>query len=198
MATKKKRPVKFRAYDLPAVLSPKPEKLIFGADPGSRNFGASLVGVVRGAPVVYANSVLNFPVNDLISFNGTAAKFLEELDQWMAHKPNGIIAERFQTRGNGGPLIEMVGSMLGLMHQYKVPMKLTVASAWKNAFNRRFDVDLKEIYPTTSVEPHQLDACLLAIYGLEKGLGITLNYTPESIIAQAEKKSLIALRRMRT
>jgi Holliday junction resolvasome RuvABC endonuclease subunit len=188
---KKKKPMKYREYELPQFLYPPPEKLMLGCDPGSRSFGISLVGVRKSKPVVYANGVLNFPVNDLINFNGMADKFLNEIDDWMAFKPDAIIGERFQTRGNGGPLIEQVSVMLGLMHQYGVPMKLTVASAWKNAFNRRFQTDLRQIYPTVSVQPHQLDASLIAIYGLEKGLDLLLNYTPDSIIAQVERKSLI-------
>ncbi len=190
---KKKKPMKYREYELPEFLDPPPEKLMLGCDPGSKNFGISLVGVRRGKPVVYANGVLNFPVNDLINFNGMADKFLNEIDDWMAFKPDAIIGERFQSRGGSsmGPLIEQVSVMLGLMHQYGVPMKLTVASAWKNAFNRRFQTDLKEIYPTVSVQPHQLDASLIAIYGLEKGLDLLLNYTPESIISQVERTSTL-------
>ena len=117
----------------------------------------------------------------------------------MIYQPDGIIAERFQTRGNGGPLIEQVSSMLGLIRgRYpKIPIKLTVASAWKNKLNRRFECDLKEIYPTVAVQPHQLDATLIGVYGLESGLDTNIDYDLEDIISQVENTSLIGLRKMK-
>jgi hypothetical protein len=198
MAKKKRKERKIIEYKLPAKLKGRPTKLILGCDPGSANFGISLVGIERNRPRVYANSVLMHPVNDLINFNRVSQEFLIELDGWMAFEVNGVIAERFQTRGNGGPLIEQVSAMLGLMTAaYAVPIKLTIASAWKNAFNRRFGVDLKEIYPTIEVQPHQLDAALIGIYGLEQGLDLELDYTPDEIIEQVERTSLIPLRKRR-
>lgn len=193
---KKKTPKPNTPYEIP-TLTIKADKLILACDPGSRNFGLSLVGVTDGKIKVYANTVLMTPVNNLVNFNKASADFLAEIEQWMAFKPNAIIAERFQTRGNGGPLIEMVSSMLGLMRgRYSnLPMKLTVASAWKNKFNRRFETDLKEIYPTVAVQPHQLDATLIGIYGLEQGMQADIDYDYTDIIAQTEATSLLELRK---
>jgi hypothetical protein len=195
---KKKTPKPNAPYEIPP-LKIKPGKLILACDPGSRNFGLSLVGVADGKVTVYANTVLMTPVNNLVNFNQAAQEFLAEIDHWMQFKPNAIIAERFQTRGNGGPLIEMVSSMLGLMKgKYSnLPMKLTVASAWKNKFNRRFDADLKEIYPTVAVQPHQLDATLIGIYGLEQGMKADIAYDYHDIISQTEATSLLGLRKIR-
>ncbi len=197
MAKKRKAPKPNAEYVLPASLGGRPEKLLLAMDPGSRNFGIALVGIEKGKPRVYANSVLTRPLNDLVAFNAARTIFLKEIAGWMAFKPDGIIGERFQTRGNGGPLIEQVSAMLGLIGgQYpKVPVKLTIASAWKNAFNTRFSCDLKEIYPEIGVQPHQLDAALIGVYGLEKGTGIKLEYKPADIIKQVESTSLIGLRK---
>jgi hypothetical protein len=194
MAKRKTKPRKLVDYipHLPAKLTPAPEKLILGLDPGSRNHGIALVGLVKGKPVVYANSVMNHPVSTLIEFNSASKAYLEELDEWMAYSPDGVVAERFQTRGNGGPLIEMVSVMLGLVHQYGAPVKLTIASAWKNAIRRKFGLDLREdVYPYSTVEPHQIDAALIGIYGIEQGTGVDLDYDFDTILKQIEKTSLI-------
>ena len=108
-----------------------------------------------------------------------------------------MIAERFQTRGNGGPLIEMVSCMLGLLAGTypKLPIKFTIASAWKNKVQRRFNVDLKEVYKEIAVAPHQLDAALIAIYGLEAGTGIEIDYSLDEVIAQVEQTSLLDLKK---
>ena len=179
----------------------KVEKSVLGLDPGSRNFGISLVGLSNeNKPVVFANSVLMNPVNDLVNFGKGSEKFLDEIKSWISmHTPSGIVGERFQTRGNMGPLIEQVSVMLGLIRgRYsKIPLKLTVASAWKNKIRRRFGVDLKEVYPEIAVQPHQLDATLIAIFGLESGLNKDLDYDLEDIVEQCESTSLIDLKNKR-
>jgi len=177
------------------------EKSVLGLDPGSRNFGISLVGLSKeNRPVVFANSVLMHPVNDLVNFGKGSEEFLNEIRSWTdMHTPSGIVGERFQTRGNMGPLIEQVSAMLGLIRgRYsKIPLKLTVASAWKNKIRRRFGVDLKELYPEIAVQPHQLDATLIAIFGLESGLNRDLDYSLEDVVAQCEATSLIDLKNNR-
>ena len=184
-------------YELPEAISCTAEKLVLGMDPGSRNFGISLVGTKNRKVRVYANSVLMHPVNNLVDFVTARQLFMSEINAWMRlQMPHGLVAERFQTRGNGGPLIEMVSNMTGLIAgKYdNLPVKLTIASAWKNRFNRRWDCDLKEIYPTTKVQPHQLDATLIAIFGLESGLGVDLDYSVANIIKQVEATSLVSLK----
>jgi hypothetical protein len=196
---KKKKPRKINEYKIPN-LKINADKLVLGADPGSKNFGIALVGLVRGKIKIYANSVMMRPVDDLKIFNKTSDDFISEFDTWMKYKPNGIVAERFQTRGNGGPLIEQVSSMLGLIKGVyrSTPLKLTIASAWKNRVQRRFGIDLKEVYPEIGIQPHQLDASLIAVFGLEEGIGAELDYTIEDVIRQAEATSLIGLRTRRT
>ncbi len=173
------------------------DKLVLGCDPGSANFGISLVGLKRNRVKIYANSVLMQPLNDLVDMGTARMAFLAEIHHWMRLNPDGICAERFQTRGNSGPLIEYVSVMLGLLGGvYKTtPLKLTIASTWKNKFNKRFECDLKEIYPTTRVQPHQLDASLIGVYGLESGLGVNIDYSVDDIVSQTEQTSLIGLKK---
>ncbi|MCQ4438288.1 hypothetical protein NO135_25100, partial [Clostridioides difficile] len=45
-----------------------------------------------------------------------SAAFYRELSNLMIrYRPDGLAAERFQTRGNGGTTIECVNAMLGIM-----------------------------------------------------------------------------------
>jgi hypothetical protein len=186
------------SYDMPA-LKINADKLILGMDPGSRNHGIALVGVRNGKVKVWANSVMTHPLDTLVDFNQAKETYLQEIADWMKYQPNAMVAERFQTRGNGGPLIELVSCMLGLIAGTypDKPFKLTIASAWKNKLQKRFDVDLKEIYKEIAVQPHQLDAALIGIYGLEQGMKQDLDYDLYEIIAQVEASSCLELKRKR-
>ena len=173
------------------------DTLVLGMDPGSRNFGIALVGLSRNKIKVFATSVLTTPIDDLVDFESATTPFLKEMKRWTKFGPDYMVAERFQTRGNGGPLIEKVSAMIGMLKGAypKTFMKLTIASTWKNRFNRRHELDLKEVYPEVLVQPHQLDAALLGIYGLEECLGRTVDYDLENIFKQVESTSLIGLRK---
>lgn len=207
--TKKRKPN--TPYRLPKTLGSKPDKLVLAMDPGSRNFGIALVGLEGKKVKCYANSVLMRPVNDLVRFGDAVRPFLGEINGWMGFEPNGLIAERFQTRGNGGPLIEQVSCMLGLIAGYwpRTPIKLTIASAWKNSMHRRFadqfrgtdycnekgEFDLRAVYKQIAVQPHQLDAALIGVYGLEQGLGIDIEFNFDAFVSQVERTSLIPIRK---
>jgi len=188
-----------RPYELPPFVA-SPEVLVLGLDPGTRNFGIALVGLEKGKVKVYANSVMTNPIHDLTKYGPQRAKFKREIMEWAKLNPTGLVGERFQTRGNGGPTIESVSMMLAITGEIiPKPIKLVVASEWKNKFNRRFADGhevalLKRIYPELKVEAHQFDAALIGIYGLEKGLGRDLKYTPKDIIRQVEKTSLLDLK----
>lgn len=192
----KKKPKKLSPeYELPRIAS-LPTLRILAMDPGSSNFGISCVGVRNDRPVVLANSKLRYPVNNLVDFLERRDLFLEEVARWVDHfKPNAIIAERFQTRGNGGPLIEYVAVMLGLIAGTypNTPIKFITASTWKNAFKRRH-FDLRLLYPDLKVEPHPFDATLIGIYGLEFGLKRLLKYDPFDLVDAVQNTSCIPLR----
>ena len=144
-----------KPYELPTVIVPT-RNVVLSIDPGSKNQGIALVGIEQGKVKVYANAIMMKPVNDLVNFAKSSKAFTNELSWWMdMYEPMGIIAERFQARGLMGNTGEMVSTMLGLIRgSYPtVAIKLTVASTWKNRVQRRFKVDLKEIYPTLSVKP---------------------------------------------
>lgn len=198
MAKRKKKEVKLNAeYEIVPMKFHPATKRILAFDPGSRNMGVSLIAANEKLKVkVVANSIVTNPVNDLVSFNASSSKFMDEIDRWIAcYAPHAVIAERFQTRGNGGPLIEMVSSMLGLIRGTNrgLPCKLTTAATWKNAFHRRFNVELDDLYKLTLTTPHQLDSIFIGIYGLEQGMQVELDYDPFDIVQQAENTSAVRL-----
>ena len=87
--------------------------------------------------------------------------------------------------------------MLGIISMITVPLlptRLVTASTWKNAFNRRHQCDLREIYPTVCTEPHPFDASLIGVWALETGLKHPLDYSVKSIIRQVEQSSLVPLK----
>ncbi|QRE00354.1 hypothetical protein [Burkholderia phage BCSR5] len=197
----KKRKKRERAsYAMPTRF-PMYEKCLVTFDPGTSNMGIAAVGVHKGRIRVLANSVMQHPVDDLIDAKGAQNRFLQEVDRWaVLFNPNGMMAERFQTRGGQsmGKTIECVSFMLGsLCLHYPTPFRPIIASQWKNAVQQRFDFDLKEFYKEWAVAPHQIDACLIGCYGLEMGMGIQLKYDPWQIAGEAEATSLIELKRKR-
>lgn len=198
MAKRNKKPQKPNAeYELQPVKFRPDTKRMLAFDPGSRNMGVSLVAAnPEGLVRVVANSIVTSPVNDLVDFMSASALFMAEVQRWVTlYQPHGIIAERFQTRGLGGPLIEMVSSMLGLLRGMypQLPIKLVTAASWKNNYQRRFEFQLDDVYPLCRTTPHQLDACFIGTYGLEQGLQRELKFTPESIVKDAEASSAIKL-----
>jgi len=175
---------------------------ILACDPGTRNFGIACVGVKDGRPDVIANALLTNPITQFTNGYLTQRRaYSMELRRWFKlYGPDLVIAERFQTRGNGGPTIELVSAMnalLGVIDGH-LPVKYIPASQWKVAFNRRWGEDeLKSMYQDCLTTPHQLDASLIGVYGLEYALQKELKYTPAKVIEMAEASSCMDLRRPR-
>lgn len=149
---------------------------VFGHDPGAVNYGAAVVSFkVQNKKVKYRIAFtckLEFPAN----IQGTTAQemglLLNKYDKGVRkiirdHKVTHSVAERFMSRGHGGTLIESVNMMLGRLSGIpKHNPILLSASTWKNRVNKFFD--LKEFYKQVRVEPHEIDALLMAMYCAEK------------------------------
>lgn len=198
MAKKPRKPNK--AY----VLSPckrKHDYRILSADPGTRNYGIACVGVLGDKIDVVANSLLTNPITSLTAeVMAQRDLYSAEIRQWFElYEPRLTIAERFQTRGNGGPTIELVSTMNALFGAVRrIPYKYIPASQWKVAFNRRWGDDyLKGMYEDCRTTPHQLDSVLIGVYGLEYALRRELKYKPDQIIEMVEATSCLELRRAR-
>ena len=78
-------------------------------------------------------------------FNIDLDKFVVEFTGLLdKHKPDAIVAERFQNRGmfrgNGSELINiMIGLMARICHERKIYIMLIPAAQWKTQFNRNFE-----------------------------------------------------------
>jgi hypothetical protein len=197
MAKKKKERKENATYELKPAKFKTTTKRILALDPGSTNMGISLIAVSEDLRVkVIANSIITKPLHDLVRVNGGRSEFLAEIARWVSYyDPQAIAAERFQTRGIKGKTVEAVSIMLGLLGgKYEhLPLMLVTAGTWKNAFHRRFDVELDDLYKLTLTTPHQLDSILLGLYCMEKGMQVELDYDPFDIVQQAENTSAVRL-----
>lgn len=179
---------------------------ILSTDPGTRNFGIACIGVKNNKIDVIASSILTNPISILTSGHSAQRDlYIAELMRWInLYSPDAYIAERFQTRGNGGPTIELVSTMNALLPtMVPKPYKYIVASQWKNDFNKRwvdsdyddYDTPLKALYDRCLTAPHQLDGSLIGVYGLEQALDQRLVYDLRTIVEQVEATSLMKLRK---
>lgn len=197
---KKKVERKIVAYELPAdsgINVTDCVARIFAHDPGSTNYGMAIVEADKAGKVrIVANSLCSYPVHDLTQFNEQRKTYIEEIDKWVKHyHPDGLVAERFLSRGLQGSLGEYVSCMIGFTAQKydHMPFLAPMAATWKVPLQKRFGFDLKELYKQCGTTPHQLDACFIGIYGLEKGLNKKLDYDPADIAIQAENTSLVPI-----
>jgi hypothetical protein len=151
---------------------------IFAHDPGSKNYGFSIVeGRLIDDRVkfdVLINGLCPCPINNLKDHRERQEQsraFLEwateMVDRW---KPRGIYGERYMTRGIKGPTVEAVNMMLGLLQSLGLPDAYIPAAVWKNAVARH-GIELKDEYRLCKTAPHQLDASLIGVYALHQALG---------------------------
>lgn len=182
------------------------KKRILGLDPGLTNFGIALTELdLETCQVrVVRNSMLRNPVRDLKGgLRAQQRRFFKEINYWVERgRVDGIVAERFQARGLRGNTGECVTFMLGLLSaQIQKPLKLVTAATWKNPLNRRLREtefeDLKQLYKWTKVQPHQLDATFISIYGYEQGTGICPQYDLQELVLEIEERSATRLIRRR-
>lgn len=178
---------------------PKPRgsyRCILALDPGKTNMAVSIVALVGNRPKVLASKVMLYPLADMKDLQRNLQPFLKEIAVWInTFKPGAIIAERFQSRGLMGTTIEVVSAMLGaLAIKYpKLPLKVITAATWKVPYQRKFDIDLKELYKWCKTEPHQLDASMIGVYGIEKGLKVDVQLDIDRFIDELESTSLTRL-----
>lgn len=154
---------------------------ILSCDPGSTNLGwAVLAGQKVGERIsfkVIANGMCPCPVNQVK--NSKELKFQQtKFRKWFTHMVkkydvDAVCAERFMTRGLFGPIIELVGIMLGIMMcvAQKKQFKVFPAVIWKNAVRRNTGEKefLNQCYKKAKVPPHQFDAALMGIWTIFQG-----------------------------
>lgn len=176
---------------------PKDSIRLLSFDPGSVNMGCSLLEINRSTKSIsiLADTVLMYPLHDIKRFRQEQSLFISEVKSWIEKgKPDAIIAERFQSRGLKGLTIECVCMMLGLLSMLDLPVLYITAATWKNRYQKRFKIDLREIYKEIQIAPHQLDSALIGCFGAETGLKSYIDFSIDDIIAQVTDKSLVPLK----
>ncbi len=170
---------------------------VLALDPGIVNAGYSVVS----ARLI--NNKLQYKVDETGKLKHTVYDLKQEIvEQTTGYcnemnrlaKNYGVthcIAERFQARGFRGHQGEGIGIMLGsliqmLTKEYSTEIRLVTAATWKNAFNRM--ADLKSFYPQVRLEPHEVDATLMALFLASSVFGIK---PFEHIKSKSKQRSLI-------
>lgn len=154
---------------------------ILAADPGTANFGYCVLqaNLELGRPPknikVLQYGKINSTLRTLTGVaTGEAEKYSAAIDYLLGKfDVDFCIMERFQTRGIGGPTIELVSCMIGIatakMLALGRPLKAVIASQWKSAAARS-SIDLEKIYENhkaLKVSPHEVDSYFIGLYGLE-------------------------------
>lgn len=149
----------------------KPPQNILAMDPGSVNYGFSVVRAVDPRkPQLLINGMIRNTVKELkFGVRDQVAGFVSEVSHIMdEYGVTGVVMERYMTRGIGGTTIESVNMMIGIVQalcsRRGCSFMLLPASQWKNEFNRHSS--LESFYAAASgCTPHQLDAVGIGLYG---------------------------------
>lgn len=172
------------------------QKIIVSADPGKENFSVAIQILNDEIPQVEYVQLLPFRITDLKA----AAKppFLEQLEKFISffdnileiYKPVECTMERFQIRfRTNGATAEVVNVMLGICcticRNRGIPMKLVIASEWKNHFNRVSEISLNDTYKCVKkLPPHIIDSAFIGLYYSMKNKEF---YTKENIISYCQQ-----------
>ncbi len=161
---------------------------IVASDPGTKSYGFSVVQfrqkgkqiqyrVVKTSKLQVTADIKNTDMQGQLK---AYVKAFNKVVKSSGKKPTHLIAERFMARGLKGPLVESVNMMLGsLAYSTNLPITFVPAVVWKNRVNKVFD--LKAFYKEARIEPHELDATMMAFFLAEKIFN-------QDIVSQLSKK----------
>lgn len=153
--------------------------LIFSGDPGTKNFAAAFTLVENNKVRLLATGMMQNTIGDLTGNVEQACQdFLAEIDALYSKygTPDVTCFERFQSRGNGGTLIECVNMMLGILtyHNLGRNPKVITAATWKNRLNAELSMigqSLNDLYSDNNLASkkapktmHELDASFIGLY----------------------------------
>lgn len=155
--------------------------VILAGDPGTKNFGLSVIKYKNGDldyPEILFCNFFKSPIQELknetfniqlLALNAEIQAIIEEF------KPNFIVLERFQGRGIRGSLAEKVSmSVMGIAEMgnlSNIKTRLITASQWKNFFNKNKFRKLVDVYSHAKslykLEPHLIDATFIGMYATD-------------------------------
>ncbi len=182
--------------------------LVLAFDPGKTNFGYCLTEFESKKFKVFENGLLRPTIGNInTKIKEETQGFKGAIIDLCKKKPDGLVAERFMTRGLHGPLIEQIAMMLGtalskiddILPDIKV--KYVTAAVWKNETNLTLHLD--QLYKITAVKPHQLDAFLMGAYfyhiylNKDRAAFAKLLTSYPRFLKQVEKTSLEKLRNLK-
>ncbi len=170
-------------------------------DPGTKNYGYAITqGRVKNGKFqvrFWENGKLYRTVlqlKDSTPMRESLQQYLEDISSIYKRCPHPVvtIAERYMTRGIRGTLVECVNVMLGALVTQIEPsskLKLVAAVTWKREMER-CGLDLKEMYRLARVSAHQIDASLMSLFILMRGLGVARRkLNQQKLIQQIEAAS---------
>lgn len=157
-----------------------------GVDPGSSNFGYSVVERGRRIAILEFGQIEDTVKNltdkpqkppksrrkkegPIPPLEEAMALFLSVFEHLLdQYKPDEVIAERFQPRGIKGKSTELVSFMLGIMalccKRRNIRFRVTIAGTWKNKVNRNYSIDLAyDFGKMLGISPHEIDAILIGL-----------------------------------
>lgn len=151
---------------------------VLGSDPGKNNSAIGIVHVLLSDPTQYRvveTGMVSSVVRDLTTdpMRQAAAYRKEMLAIVRKHEVDVITVERFQNRGRfSGNTGELVSMMIGVLFGLPVlDVKVITAAQWKNAFNRVGC--LEDLYKSSELVAHRVDASSIGLYGASQYLGAT-------------------------
>lgn len=172
------------------------KKIIVSADPGKENFSVAIQIIDNEIPSIEYVQLMPFRITELRE--NAKPPFLEQLKKFIdyfnkileTYNPVECTMERFQIRFRmNGSVAEVVNIMLGvccvLCHEKNIPMKLVIASEWKNHFNRVSEISLDDTYKCVKkLPPHIIDSAFIGLYYSMKNKDF---YTKDNIISYCQK-----------
>ncbi len=152
---------------------------VISFDPGTKNFAFAITehrlfkGVLQSRTIdngLLEFSPLSMNQKDLEVIPDLSKELYELLDDDL----DGVVIERFMTRGHGiyGGIGEVSNLVIGILFQLSLTLKrlsptLLTSSQWKTAYNTVRKVNkttLEKDYMVCRVTPHQWDAVLMGVY----------------------------------
>lgn len=179
---------------------------IISADPGVENFSICVQDIEFADYSHKLESVelVKYTIKSLTeksSYVDQVDCFCRNFEQLiLKYSPKNVCLERFQVRGfrASGSTAELINIMLGICsticRNHQIPIRLVVASEWKNHFNRISKIQLRDLYKVVKkLPPHCIDSMLIGWYS--NNVPATF-YTEHNLINSCSNlKALLDLKR---
>ncbi len=163
---------------------------ILAVDPGTKNFGFSIIEVSGKEPRLVACGLLD---ETLLIYSLSEQTLTEAVCLFQSgftkllvkSRADCVSAERYliQRRGTTG---ESVNMMLALMAAAGKPMQIFMAATWKARLKKHLGCTLEEVYAITTlngkkVPDHAIDATMQGLFFAERELGVPIKWSAKQV-----------------